>query len=247
LIVFRKVVPLNPARHAALRLREPAGYGFAATVDRSLLMQAEMVRAAASYPILFAEDPQGDGFQPLALLGLIAGENLFVGDDGAWQSAYIPAVIRAYPFALARAGAADDFALCIDAGSESISLSDGDPLFDAAGAPSPILESVRTSLARLRQMQGRTEDFCRALAERNLLSPLQIRARRQGQAIELAGLFAVNEERLEGLSDARLADLRRERWLGSIYAHIVSLQHLERFATLDRDSLPESRKARPAD
>jgi hypothetical protein len=80
-----------------------------------------------------------------------------------------------------------------------------------------------------------------------LLSPLQIRARRQGQAIELAGLFAVNEERLEGLSDARLADLRRERWLGSIYAHIVSLQHLERFATLDRDSLPESRKARPAD
>jgi hypothetical protein len=27
----------------------------------------------------------------------------------------------------------------------------------------------------------------------------------------------------------------------------VSLQHLERFATLDRDSLPESRKARPAD
>jgi hypothetical protein len=232
--MFRKVVPLNPARHAALRLREPAGYGFAAAVDRSLLMQSEMVRAAASYPILFAEDPDGDGFQPLALLGMVAGENLFVESDGSWQAAYIPAVIRAYPFALARAGAADDFAMCIDAGSESISLSDGDPLFDAAGSPSPILESVRTSLARLRQMQLRTEAFCRALAERNLLAPLEIRARRRGEALEMTGLFAVNEERLEGLSDARLAGLREERWLGSIYAHIVSLQHLERLAALDR-------------
>ncbi len=231
--MFRQVVPLNPERHAALRLRPQAGYRFAASVDRSLLMQAEMIRAAASYPILFATAPGGDAFHPLALLGLEAGENLFVGADGVWRSDYVPAVIRSYPFALARAGSDGDVALCIDAASESISLTEGDPLFDGQAQPTTALESIRSHFAHLRQMQQQTDLFCRALAERNLLSPLEIRVRREGRTLELNGLFAVNEDRLEGLSDARLAPLRQARWLGAIYAHIVSLQHIQRLAGMN--------------
>jgi hypothetical protein len=234
-MVFVNTVPLNPARHAALCLRETQGFRFAARTDRSILVQAEMVRAAATYPILFAEDPDRDGFRPVAVLGLESGENLFVDEDGSWHAAYIPALIRAYPFSLVRSGAPDEFVLCIDADSDLISLSEGDPLFEASGAPAPVLESARAGLARLQQMLMRTEAFCQALARRNLLSPLEIRARRKDQAIELKGLFAINEERLEGLSDAGLAELRRERWLASIYAHIVSLQHLERLAASEPD------------
>ena len=38
-----------------------------------------------------------DEFRPVALMGLNAGENLFVAADGKWQSSYVPAIIRRYP------------------------------------------------------------------------------------------------------------------------------------------------------
>ena len=64
----------------------------------------EFARAAAVYPIVFVEDKTKDAFRPVTLLGLDAGENLFVSESGKWEASYIPAIIRRYPFALANTG-----------------------------------------------------------------------------------------------------------------------------------------------
>src|SRR5687768_4946020 len=40
---------------------------------------------------------------PVALQGLVSGQNLFVGPDGRWLGSYIPAIYLCYPFRLARA------------------------------------------------------------------------------------------------------------------------------------------------
>ncbi|MEN9775566.1 MAG: hypothetical protein RL322_2636 [Pseudomonadota bacterium] len=229
--MFRELVALNSNRHWALRIRPQTGFEFARGVHLSALMQAEFVRAAATYPIVFVEDPAIDSFRPMALLGLREGENVFVDTDGTWLASYVPAVIRGYPFVLVRAageGESERFAVCIDAGSELLSLTDGARLFDASGQPTEALEQARQWLQQIREMQLRTDAFCRALAARNLFTPFAVRARRGDEALEVNGCYVINEERLDGLPDAKLCELRQHGWLSSIYAHLVSLQQFER-------------------
>lgn len=243
--MFRDLVALNSKRHAALRVRPQAGFQFARAVHMSALMQAEMVRAAALYPIVFVEDPAMDGFRPMALLGLREGENVYVDTDGTWLASYVPAVIRAYPFALARAGGegeaeAERFAVCIDAASELVSLTEGARLFDAQGVPTEALEQARQWLQQIREMQLRTDSFCRALAARNLFTPFAVRARRGEETLEVNGCYVINEERLDGLPDAKLSELRGAGWLSSIYAHLVSLQQFERLEDGPPEDEPES-------
>lgn len=247
--MFRDLVALNSKRHAALRVRPQTGFEFAKGVHMSALMQAEMVRAAALYPIVFVEDPAIDSFRPMALLGLREGENVYVDIDGSWLASYVPAVIRAYPFALARAageGESERFAVCIDAASDLVSLTEGARLFDAQGAPTEALEQARQWLQQIREMQLRTDVFCRALAARNLFTPFAVRARRGDETLEVNGCYVINEERLDGLPDAKLSELRSAGWLSSIYAHLVSLQQFERLEDGPLEDDPEPSEAAAA-
>ena len=102
--MFEKVVPVNRDRHARSKIREITGFGFASNFHIAYLTMHEFARAAAVYPIVFVEDKEKDAFRPVTLLGLDAGENLFVGEAGKWEASYIPAIIRRYPFALANTG-----------------------------------------------------------------------------------------------------------------------------------------------
>ncbi|NIR58894.1 MAG: SapC family protein, partial [Gammaproteobacteria bacterium] len=54
--------------------------------------------AGLDYPIIFT----GPDRVPLAVLGMRAGQNLFIGDDGVYEpNRYVPAFIRRYPFVFA--------------------------------------------------------------------------------------------------------------------------------------------------
>lgn len=223
-----RTIALNAREHAGLRLLAPRGFGFAAGQHMAGVMQPEFVRASALYPLVFVDDRASDGFRPVALFGLKAGENLFVGEDGRWKSSYVPAAVRAYPFTLGAAVQGDRLAVCIDAGSTSMAPSEGVPLFETDGQPAPALREAMGFLSRLRQMQVLTDAFCRALAERNLFTPFTVRVRRGSEVVEVDGCYVVNEERLDGLSDARLSGLRQRGWLAAVYAHLVSLMQIER-------------------
>jgi len=225
--MFKRVVPLEFSRHATLRVRPAVDQAYARTLQRATVMQAEIRLAAARYPIVFVEDPETDGFRPVALFGLAPGDNVFVGADGQWRASYIPAVIRAYPFALARSGRPDRFLVCIDEASDLVSAEDGAALFRPDGQADQALEEVKAFLARLRGMQMATDAFSRALAQRNLLTPMTIQAG-PADSPPLQGCYVVNEERLDALPIEHLADLRVRGWLSTIYAHLMSLLQIER-------------------
>ncbi|MEN9775603.1 MAG: hypothetical protein RL322_2673 [Pseudomonadota bacterium] len=225
--MFKRVVPLDVSRHATLRVRPALDQAYARTLQRSIVMQSEIRRAAARYPIVFVEDPETDGFRPVALFGLAPGDNVFVGSDGQWRASYIPAVVRAYPFVLARSDRPDRFLVCIDEASDLVGHDEGAPLFQSDGQPDQALEEVKAFLARLRGMQLATDAFTRALAQRNLLTPFTIQAGR-ADSPPLQGCYVVNEERLDALPIEHLADLRARGWLSTIYAHLMSLLQIER-------------------
>ena len=83
--MFKSLAPVNKERHSGTQIRQIEGFGFASDFHIESLMIHEFVRAAGTYPVVFLEDKENDRFRPVALLGLEAGENLFVGDDEKQQ------------------------------------------------------------------------------------------------------------------------------------------------------------------
>jgi hypothetical protein len=230
--VFDKVVPINRERHAQTRIREMKGFGFASKFHIAYVTMHEFSRAAAVYPIVFVEDKDQDAFRPVVLLGLDAGENLFVGADGRWDASYVPAIIRRYPFALTASGSEGEFTICIDEASERVSDTDGSRLFDDQGEPTAVIDNVKRYLSELQQMDQLTQQFSAWLKENNMLTPLNMRVRDHDEVKNIAGCYVVNEERLNNLSDARYLELRARRFLPALYAQLISLPQVERLVSL---------------
>lgn len=82
--------------HACLRQRissrEPTGYGLVHVVPGPLAGWSH----AVEYTIDFAGEDMV--IMPAVVLGLRAGENLYVTEDHAWSGKYVPAFARRYPF-----------------------------------------------------------------------------------------------------------------------------------------------------
>lgn len=230
--MFKKLVPLNKENHQSLRIQPINGFAFAANVHVAAVMVHEFARASANYPIVFIEDTQNDKFYPAALLGLEQNENLFVRDDGHWQASYIPAVIRRYPFALARLGEDDVFTVCVDEGSALVGQQEGNPLFDDAGEPAEVVEQVKRFLGELQQMETITDDFCRFLKSNNLFSPLNMQVRVGQKVQNVTGCYVINEQRFANLSDELFLEIRHQHYLAPIYAHLTSLSRMENLAML---------------
>lgn len=230
--MFEKVVPVNRERHAGKKIREITSFGFAASFHVAYMTMHEFARASAVYPLVFVEDKTKDEFRPVALLGLEAGENLFVGEGGKWEASYVPAIIRRYPFALAGSGEEGRFTICIDEASELVSDTEGSPMFDDKGEPTQVIENVKRYLAELQQMDVLTREFAKFLTTNNMLTPLNMRVRDKDRVKNIAGCYVVNEERLNNLSDDKFLELRRLRYLPAIYAQLISLAQVERLMTL---------------
>ena len=235
--MFKSLVPVNKARHEGKKIKQVEGFGFAADFHIASIMVHEFTRAASLYPVVFLEDKEQDSFRPVVLMGMDAGENLFVGADGKWQASYVPAIIRRYPFALASAGEEGKFTVCIDEGSDLISDTDGLPLFNEQGEPAEALENVKRYLGELQQMDALTNEFCKYMVAHNMLTPLNMRVQQADQVKNINGCYVINEERLNGLSVDGFMELRDKRYLPAVYAHLLSLAQIERLMTLKDERL----------
>lgn len=246
--MFQKVVPVNKERHAAKKIKEVSGFGFASGFHIAYVTMQEFARAASIFPIVFLEDKDKDEFRPVVLLGLNAGENLFVGKDGKWQASYVPAIIRRYPFALTPSGNDGQYAVCIDEESSLVSDTEGAPLFNDKGEPTQVIENVKRYLSELQQMDGFTREFCKYLQANNMFTPLNMRVREASRIKNISGCYVVNEERLNNLSDEKFLEFRTKRYLPAIYAHLISLAQTERLVSLHEDAHPAdaAESAKPA-
>lgn len=206
--MFKKLVPLNRETHATLKVK----------------------------PIVFLEDKEKDEFRPVVLLGLEAGENLFLNEDGSWKASFVPAIIRRYPFALARLGEeADQFTVCLDEESDFVNQKDGDALFDEDGEPTEVVENVKRYLGEMQQMEAFTQQFCHFLSEHNLFNPLNMRVRYGSAMRNITGCYVINEERLYNLSDKLFLEIRDKRYLAPMFSHLTSLAQIERLARFKED------------
>lgn len=227
--------PLSLEAHGTLGVDAVAKpYAFVAKSHLVPITVTEFAPGALSYPIIFV----GEAKQPVAVMGLRDGENLFVSDDGEFRpEAYIPAYVRRYPFVFANDAEQQRLILCIDREASFLKEGGATPLF-AGAEPSDYTKQAMEFCNNFEQERLRTEAFVKVLTEMDLFEVKEaVFTPRNpdgsaGQPQKIAEYFSVSEDKLKGLSAKKFAELRDNGALGQIYAHLVSLLGWDRLIAM---------------
>ena len=226
--LFAQPVALDRVQHRSQRLK-PSGVRFDRTAGMNALFitAVEFGDVCRDYPIVFVEAGQDSDGQrdvaPMAVLGLQPGENLMLQADGRWAARYVPALLRGYPLGIAPVDGTN-YAICIDAKADALSLDEGERLFDDAGEPTPFLTERRQFVEEIEREVQRTRLFGRRLLELELLRAMRFDATLpDGSKLAVDGFLALDEARLNALPEATVFDLHRTGVLSLIHAHQISL------------------------
>lgn len=194
------------------------------------LSYTEFAVAARDYPIVFTSTDEGKTFAPVVVVGMSGAENLFLV-DGVWDSTtYVPAYIRRYPFCMARVTLDKveqaDRLICVE--KEFLS-DDGERMFDDQGNPLERWQPIAKLLNEFEADLERTREMTSIIADYSLLEPFTLQASlRDGGALNLAGMYRVEEKKLEFLNAAQHRNLFRKGIMGRIYTHLLSLDNFSR-------------------
>lgn len=225
-----RVVPVSVELHAGLRLNRDAGFGFAAGAATMPVGLAEFEAAANSYPILFTDSTPAT---PVVLLGFRDGWNLFVGETGAWMTgAYVPAIARAFPFAIISNPETGAREVGFEADAACISPTTGLPLFESGKPTAPVREAVAFCEAVEADL-AEAATFGAAIEAGGILHPGEATISAQGGAsARIAGYRTVDPARLAAVPDAVFLEWRQRNWLGPLYAHLFSAANWTPFTEL---------------
>ena len=228
LLIYEDLVSLNRDQHRDFKLSATeAKFAFARETNSVLIAASELPQAALDFPCVFIA---ADGGHSLAaLIGLRDHENLFVQPDGNWaKGSYLPAFFRRYPFVLAETEGDPTYTVCLDRAYPGLNTEKGEALFDTEGRETPWLEEIKRFLVAFRQEMTVSRDFANHLAALELLEDGVIEFTLNGEKSTLRGVKTVNEGTLRALPAETLQDLAQRGWLGLIYAHLLSLNQVQR-------------------
>jgi hypothetical protein len=225
-------VALDSVPHRELKLALPVtDWSVGKKLNALFVAAAEFGDVCREYPIVFVragKEPDGtDSIAPIAVMGLTQEQNLFL-HDGAWRAQYMPAVLRLYPFCIGRIDA-ERFAICVDMSWSGVGQPEGERLFDADGKQTELLVAVQKQMETLEGEIQRTRLVCKRLQELDLLRDMRFDATLpDGRQHSVDGFKTVDENKMQGLSDAVIGDLHRTGVLGLIHLHWVSMGNMRR-------------------
>lgn len=225
--------PVSWDRHASKAYLRPVGYSAAATAAVVPLVAAELPRAALAMPIAFVG--QGGRFRLVALLSLQPGQSLYVGPDGRWLGAYVPAALRGHPFALLRQEATAQSILCVDETSGLVvdaGTPGAEPFFAEGEGPAEALRQVLDFLGKVEANRAVSERAVDALAAAEVIVPWELGVETPAGRHNVAGLHRIDEVRLNTLGDEIFLELRTSGALNIAYAQLLSMGQLSVFQNL---------------
>ena len=232
-LLYTHPVPLDAVSHRSMALTRTLGYQFAAGTHAIPVNMVEFAQLCGSYPIVFSADGLAT---PVAILGLKAGQNLFVTPEGKWreEAGYIPAYLRRYPFIFAEVSGTDQLTLCVDDAPGIRDDSSDLRIFTEDGKPTPMASSAMEFCKSFHAATLQSRPFSKALAESGLLVAREAEIPLPGgqPAIRFSGFMVVDEAKFAALPAETLALWHQNGWLGAIYAHLISLSQWLRLARL---------------
>jgi hypothetical protein len=229
--LHKKAVALDRVKHRELKLdlgaRDLTSIN---QLNAFFVAGTEFTDACKEFPVVWVSaGTDADGKQqvaPIAVFGLKQGQNLCTDDKG-WRVRYVPAVLRLYPFALARV-APTEMVVCIDESWVGFG-STGQALFGDDGQPSEFTGNVQKQLENFEMEVERTRMAGAVLVEKGLLRDMRFDATLpDGSKLTVDGFLTIDEDKLGKLSDADLLAINRNGLMGLIHAHQISLGNMGR-------------------
>ena len=230
--LHRQPVALDSALHRNLKLKVPVtDWGVASKLNALFVAAVEFGDVCREFPIVFVKagkEPDGsDAIAPIAVLGLTQNQNLYVSGE-RWRAQYMPAILRMYPFCIARI---DDerFAICADMAFSGVNKEDGQTVFDADGKPGELLTTMQKQLETLEGEIQRTRLVGKRLLELGLLREMRFDAKLpDGSQHSVDGFLTVDDQKATALPDEVVAELHRNGILGLMHLHWVSMGNMRR-------------------
>lgn len=227
-------VVLSNEKHAKLRVIESADYSQHKKEHLVRITVQDFFVLSSEFPLVFVKENGQDMFVPVAVMGLKEGKNLYCQTD-QWQAHVVPANFNNYPFRMVRIEeGSDQLALLVDEDSPRLSETDGIPLFNEEGEKTEYLEKKIEILLKNARLTAQTESICKILADKDLLmtKQLQLQHRPDSQRYNIDGIYTIDEEKLNALSDEDFLDLKKQGLIPLIYAHLCSLQQFRRVSEM---------------
>ncbi len=231
---YKELAPLS--RTQKVRLLKPGEVPeFARGLNAIPISFTEFPLVSREYPIVFTAGTGGESYAPVAVLGMAAGENLYVR-DGAWvKGAYVPAYARRFPFCMAKVTLNNveqqKRLICVE--KSHLDDSGGEPMFDDKGEPLQKWKDIERLLSEYEVDLERSREMCAILSDYGLLEPFSAQAKfTGGGGMQLTGMHRVAEGKIEHLNASQLKNLVKKGILGRVYAHLLSLDNFARL--LDR-------------
>ena len=193
----------------------------------------EFQLVARDYPIVFTSGDQGKSYAPVAVLGMVSGENLFYGNAAWARGVYVPAYARRYPFCMARVtlnqAEQKDRLICVE--KNFIDEAAGEAMFDEKGQPLAKWRDIERLLAEYEADLERSREMCSILADYGLLEPFTLQAtlnKDKSGAMQMTGMHRIAEKNLDNLNAQQLKNLMRKGLMARIYLHLISLENFAR-------------------
>ena len=245
-LFYTKPEPLDPNVHGGLGVNTTdRPFTFAARTHVVPVTVTEFAAASLSYPIVFV----GEAKTPLAVMGLRAGETLFVTAEGLFRpEVYIPAFIRRYPFVFAADETNERFVLCVDRAAPFVSETPEIPFFEN-GQPSAYTQNAMQFCNDFETERRRTDAFVKLLTELDLFEVKEATFAAPnpdgtpGAPQKLADYYGVSEQKLRALPAEKFVELRDNGALTAIYAHMLSLLGWDKLIALALDKNVRMRAA----
>jgi hypothetical protein len=235
--LYSNVAVLDRVQHRSLRLaRRFTDLTPTANMNAVFVTAIEFADVCREYPIVYVragkDDNDQDLIAPMAVLGLVPNENLYLQPGGGWKALYQPAYFRRYPFGMASIGPGQ-MAICFDQGFEGFSQTEGEPLFDDKGDPTEFMQGVQRFVEEYETEVQRTRAFCADLLKAGLLQDMRFDATLpDGQTLGVDGFLAIDEKKLAELPDTTLVEWHRNGYLGLVHAQQISLGLMRRLVEL---------------
>jgi len=225
---------LDNVSHRDLRIRREfrPGCGFDFNIIRAF--PGELGALQNEYPLFLMKNTESDQFEPVAVLGFDASENLYL-NDGRWDAMAMPLAIERQPLLIGYQQQTVDGAptrvpvVHIDLDHPSVNHEAGEPLFLPHGGESEWLQHQIAVLKSIFEGHDDIPRLSQTLVGLELVQTISLDIEFiDGSKHTLEGLYAIDEQRLAALNGSALETLNRTGDLRSIFMLLASLPNFTR-------------------